>query len=306
MADTKILFDTDIGADCDDAGALILLHRLCDRGEAELAAVTACYASPFAAGCIDAINTYCGRPVPVGINHGVPPFERSVYAEQLCREFPNCFPAGCDVPDTLDVLRRTLAGAEDGSVTFVVTGMLTSAARLVMSDPDAISPLSGRELIARKISRTVVMGGRFHGTWPMQIGRDTDMRTEWNIRCDVPSAQTVCENWPGALVFSSFEIGLWCVSLREYVRSGSPDDPARRAYALHPAGRNGRESWDLTAMLEAVRPGRYWNLHEPGKIRIDDAGVTTWHPEAGGLHTYLLPRADYDEVREVIDGLIIA
>jgi hypothetical protein len=26
----KIVFDTDIGGDCDDAGALAMLHRLCD------------------------------------------------------------------------------------------------------------------------------------------------------------------------------------------------------------------------------------------------------------------------------------
>ena len=35
----KIIFDTDIGGDCDDAGALALIHRLCDKGEAELLAV---------------------------------------------------------------------------------------------------------------------------------------------------------------------------------------------------------------------------------------------------------------------------
>ncbi len=306
MAIPKILFDTDIGADCDDAGALALLHRLCDRGEAELLAVTACYASPYVAGCIDAINTYYGRPVPIGINHGVPPFEKNVYAEQLCGEFPHRFPADCGVPDTLDILRRTLADAADGSVTFVVTGMLTSAAKLLQSPPDAISPLSGRELIERKIARTVVMGGRFHGTWPMQIGRDRDMRAEWNIRCDIPSAQAVCDGWPGKLIFSSFEIGLWCVSLQEFVKRGRPDDPARRAYELHPSGRNGRESWDLTAMLEAVRPDTYWNLHEFGRITVDGDGVTVWHPAPGGLHTYLLPRVDYDEVREVIDRLVIA
>ena len=63
----KIVFDTDIGGDCDDAGALAMLHRLCDLEEAQLVAVTASYASPFVAGCIDAVNTYFGRKVPVGV-----------------------------------------------------------------------------------------------------------------------------------------------------------------------------------------------------------------------------------------------
>ena len=35
----KIIFDTDIGGDCDDAGALAMLHRLCDKGEAQLLAI---------------------------------------------------------------------------------------------------------------------------------------------------------------------------------------------------------------------------------------------------------------------------
>ena len=41
MDKAKIIFDTDIGGDCDDAGTLAMLHRLCDKGEAELLAVTA-------------------------------------------------------------------------------------------------------------------------------------------------------------------------------------------------------------------------------------------------------------------------
>ena len=65
----KIIFDTDLGGDCDDAGTLAMLHRLCDKGEAELLAVTHCYATPWNAGAIDAINRYYGREVPVGINY---------------------------------------------------------------------------------------------------------------------------------------------------------------------------------------------------------------------------------------------
>ena len=54
----KIIFDTDIGGDCDDAGALALIHRLCDKGETEFLAVTHCCNSPYLAGCIDSINHF--------------------------------------------------------------------------------------------------------------------------------------------------------------------------------------------------------------------------------------------------------
>lgn len=30
---TNVIFDTDIGSDCDDAGALAILHKLADKGK---------------------------------------------------------------------------------------------------------------------------------------------------------------------------------------------------------------------------------------------------------------------------------
>jgi hypothetical protein len=40
----RIIFDTDIGSDCDDAGALAVLHKLADKGEAKILGVI--YVSP--------------------------------------------------------------------------------------------------------------------------------------------------------------------------------------------------------------------------------------------------------------------
>ena len=315
MADrpVKIIFDTDIGGDCDDAGALAMIHRLCDLGEAELLAVTACYASPYVAGCIDAINRYYGREVPVGINYDHPAEGGGVYAGPLCEEFPNRYPASVygtaeAAPDTLAVLRRTLADAEDGSVVLTATGAMSSMARLVQSPADDISPLTGRELIAKKVLRTVVMGGRFFGSWPMPVMvGDLAVRAEWNIKGDIPAAQILCDEWPNELIFSSYEIGLWCVTMKDYVVKARADDPVRRAYELHPCGRvYGRESWDHTALLYAIRPeAGYWNLHPHGRVSVDAEGVTDWRPDSTARHSYLLPREDYAVVRAVIDGLVL-
>lgn len=309
----KIIFDTDIGGDCDDAGALAMLHRLCDLGEAELLAVTACYASPYVAGCIDAINRYYGREVPVGINYARPTDDKGVYAGPLCGEFPNRYPAevyGTEnaAPDTLTVLRKMLAEADDNSVVLAATGSMSSMARLVQSPADEISPLTGKELIERKVLRTVVMGGRFFGSWPMPVMvGDLAVRAEWNIKADIPASRILCDEWPGELIFSSYEIGLWCVTMKNYVNEAPQDHPVRRAYELHPCGRQyGRESWDHTALLYAVRPDAgYWNLHPHGRVTVDDEGVTWWNTEEGGKQTYLLPREDYETVRQTIDDLVL-
>jgi hypothetical protein len=59
----RIMFDTDMGSDCDDAGALAVLHVYADRGLAEI--VGCIYSSgkvPYGAGVVEAINIYYGRP----------------------------------------------------------------------------------------------------------------------------------------------------------------------------------------------------------------------------------------------------
>jgi len=313
MAAEKIIFDTDIGGDCDDAGTLAILHRLCELGEAELLAVTACYDSPYVAGCIDAINRYYGREVPVGINYGEN-LGANVYAQGLCEGFPNRYPASCmgteaAPPDSLALIRKILSEAEDHSITLVATGMMTNLCRLVTSEADESSPLDGKTLIAKKIRRTVVMGGRFFETWPMVIYAENNVSyppviAEWNIHESITSAQTVCREWPGELVFSSFEIGNYIHTLAGWNEKAPADHPVRAAYDLHNQGR-GRCSWDQTAMLDAVRPGLYWDYHEFGRITVDDEGVTRWNREEGGRQTYLMPKADYEVVRRVIDELAL-
>lgn len=315
MKPVKIIFDTDIGGDCDDAGTLAMLHRLCDKGEAELLAVTHCFATPYVAGCIDAINRFYGREVPVGINYSeVRENDRGVYAGVLCDHFPNRYPAETfgtpdAAPDTLTVLRQTLAAAEDNSVTLVVTGKVGSMAKLAESGPDDISPLTGKELIQKKLARTVVMGGRFFESWPMVIYPDGNtggnpVTWEWNIRYSkLEEARIACDMWPGELVFSSYEIGSYIKTMVGYPSRAAKGDPVALAYEVHNRGA-GRCSWDQTAMLEAIRPGEYWNYHAFGRVTVDDEFVTRWNPSDEYRHTYLLPKADYETVRQVIDDLV--
>ena len=308
----KIIFDTDIGYDCDDAGTLAMLHRLCYKGEAELLAVTHCFCTPYVAGCIDGINRAYGREVPVGINYRRGYDDRGIYAGEICDRFPNRYPAShyktdLTPPDTLTVLRKVLASAPDHSVTLVVTGKLDSMQILLESGPDAFSPLSGKELILQKIARTVVMGGRFFESFPMTIYADGNMTNghivtwEWNIKYSgKETVRAVLDGWPGDLIFASYEIGNYIKTMEGYPARAGLQDPVALAYELHNQGK-GRCSWDQTAMLEAVRPGRYWNLHAFGRVSVDDELVTHWSPDPEGRHSYLLPKADYEAIRREID-----
>ena len=88
-----------------------------------------------------------------------------------------------------------------------------------------------------------------------------------------------------------------------YPERAPKNDPVAVAYQLHNQGK-GRCSWDQTAMLEAVRPGIYWNYHKFGKISVDEKFITRWEENANANHTYLMPKVDYEEIRKVIDDLV--
>jgi hypothetical protein len=67
----KIIFDTDMDTNADDAGALAMLHALADAGEVEILATVVSSHYPFSAAVVDVINTYYGRPdLPIGVPKG--------------------------------------------------------------------------------------------------------------------------------------------------------------------------------------------------------------------------------------------
>ncbi len=307
----NLILDTDIGGDCDDACALALIHALCDRGEANLLAVTHCFTGPSYAGCIDAINTYCGHPdIPVGIFSPEAPLVKTgndIYASQLKNKFPNAYQQDQLPEDSLRLIRRILAENKE-PVTLIAIGTMYTMARLLESEPDEYSPLSGVELVKEKVERAVIMGGRFHETWPQPYvlcdGYVVD--AEFNIIGDIPAAQTLCRLWPVELVFCSYEIGWDIITGKPMLQNGKDDNPMRLAYEIVTNG-NGRESWDLATVLYAVRPhAQNWQPHAMGRITVDDRGITRWETAENGQHTYLLVKRDPQEIRKEIDDLLDA
>lgn len=179
----KIILDTDMGPDCDDAGALAILHAMADLGEAELLAVTHCTSNPWGAGCIDAINIYYSRTgIPIGtlkVGNFLNEETYQTYNRYIAEHYSNRYMDDSSVPDAIDVLRRILANQEDKSVTFVSIGPMINLQLLLESGPDSFSPLGGKALVGSKVNELVCMAGRF----PSGI--------EWNVQMHVHSAQAV-------------------------------------------------------------------------------------------------------------------
>lgn len=302
----NIILDTDIGCDCDDAGAMAVMHELSRQGYCNILAVTHCTSRMCGMGCIDAINNYYGRDdIAVGKlqKQGFLDQEQyKVFSRAITDEFPNMFRNAKSCEDAVSVLRRVLASQQDQSVVLVAIGPLVNVNDLLKSGPDRYSPLPGIELVAQKISKLCVMGGRFdHQT---QNG-DLPKYAEWNIQQDIKAAQEISEKWPTPVVFVPFELGAEIKTGGPLLDKGSPDNPVRRAYEL--LANAPRESWDLCAVHYAIKgEDDIWALSPEGIVSFDDNGVSTFYEKSGGKHRYLYNKAPVDEIAKILDDLLLA
>jgi hypothetical protein len=294
-----LIFDTDIGNDCDDVLALGVIHALQSRGECELLAVTITKDHELAAPFADAVNTFYGRgEIPIGVcRSGVTPEEGRFNG--LAREkdgdtfrYPHDLVSGADAPDAVKVLRRALVEAEDESVVIAQVGFSTNLANLLTSPPDRISPLSGKDLVLKKVRLLSIMAGAF-----AQIRNDAGQlydHREYNVVKDLPSAKKLCEIWPTPVVWSGFEIG----KNLGYPHQSIEEDfgyvehhPLAEAYCLFNPPPHDRPTWDLTSILYAVRPNRgYFDLSPVGQVTVADDGLTTFQPAGGGRDRFLVIR----------------
>src|SRR5437588_7500019 len=67
----NIIFDSDMGPDYDDVGAITILHAFADKGEAKILATMASTKYDGVAGVLNVFNTYFNRPdIPAGVPKG--------------------------------------------------------------------------------------------------------------------------------------------------------------------------------------------------------------------------------------------
>ena len=306
-----VIFDTDLGYDADDAGALAVLHALADRGEAEILATVTVVGDPHSAGALDVINTYYGRPdTPVGAYGGerwedAHPYwlePDTGYLEPLVEEFESDIENRTQAQEAVSLYREVLTAQADNSVTVVTVGFLQNLADLLRSPPDRHSPLNGRDLITRKVKNLVVMGGYYPPeleltSFNLSDGPDRDGRT----------AQRVIETWPTEIVFSGSEIGS-SIMTGSVLEESLPENPVARAYELYPGTNDHgeRASWDLTAVLYAVRPDAgLWQVRRDRHIEVFRDGTVTWHPgSVSPGRAFLVEKVAPERIEDLLDELL--
>lgn len=298
-APVPIIFDTDMGNDVDDALALAMLHALESQGECRLLAVTVSKDNHLAAAFCDAINHFYGRgEIPVGlVRAGVTPdtgkfLQLAMQKDDGQLRYPNRFAADKAPPAAVEVLRRALAESPGHSVVIVQVGFSTNLAALLESVPDEFSPLTGRELVEKKVRLLEVMAGWFA---PDLLTHDPPA-PEYNVEKDIPAAQRLVQSWPTPIIWSGFEIGRAIEYPHESIERDFNDvahHPIAEAYRLYNPPPHDRPTWDLTSVLHAIRPNdNHFGLSEPGQVTITADGQTTFTPTPNGTHRLLTLSSD--------------
>ncbi|MDP6446626.1 MAG: nucleoside hydrolase [Pirellulaceae bacterium] len=303
----RLIFDTDMGNDVDDALALGVIHALQSRGRCQLLAVTLSKDNPLAAAYVDAVNTFYGRgDIPIGVvKGGMTPKPGKFLPLAKIRDgdrirYPHDLKSGADAPDAVALIRRILAKQPDNSVAICQVGFSTNLSRLLDTDGDDHSPLNGKQLIAKKVKLLSIMAGAFTAI-------DGNKRfQEYNVKIDVASAKKLATQWPTPVVYSGFEIGY---SIRYPATSIERDydyvehHPLAESYRLYNPPPHNRPTWDLTSVLYAVFPDRgYFDVSPPGKVTVESDGFTRFDAAAGGRHRFL--RVSPTQIARVGEALV--
>ncbi|KAG0640417.1 hypothetical protein HOY80DRAFT_16156 [Tuber brumale] len=245
----RVIIDTDFYSFSDDPNAVGIANAFMSWGEIELLGIISDIRSRYAPPAIDAINTFYGHPdIPLAISKPVdnstqdPLYtELPAYVDQLSQRFPEDTNDGENTTDPLTLYRTLLSKAPDNSVTIAAIGFFDALYLLIDSKPDAISPLTGLELIKRKVTELIVQAAA--------------TGTSFNIVRHNPLYPThVLNQWPTKLTFVPGFIGSsvrWGKRLTTEV--DLQKNPVAWAFNATIGYNKTQASWDPTAIYYAVR-----------------------------------------------------
>jgi hypothetical protein len=276
-----IIFDTDAGGDVDAAGALAVLHALADRGEIELLAMGVVIGHEAAVPYLHVVNTWYGRPdLPIGTIKGKAPYSRDEYMLPILAEYPHTLTQET-APDVVKLYRKVLASQPDRSVTLIAVGPATKINNLLNSTPDEHSPLTGIELMRRKI-KLYAAGGNGNSGLP-------NGKCGFNYYMDLVSASDELSLLPSD--FPTVFAGSSGLKLKigSALRQSRPDHIIRKSYeAYYKGAANDRYTWDQQRVLYGCRPSArtLWEISPTGKIEVNKDSILSYRATPDKNHVF--------------------
>src|SRR6267378_243579 len=254
----KVIIDTDIGDDIDDAFALALALR---SSELQIIGITTTFGdTETRAKLVDRFLAEVGRPdIPVAA--GAPTASRGTFTQRRYAEGGHDRkPSHPDaVAFVLEQIRRY-----PGQVTLIAIGPLMNVGAAI--DKDAAT--------FRKLKRVVMMGGSIkRGYGDLGFGPPRPPQPEWNILNDIPSAQKLFASGVPLFVMplDSTQLKLDEVKRALLFSQGSPLTDAL-TLLYHQWGQETPTLFDPMTIAFLVSPTLC--PVQPMRIRVDEKGFT--------------------------------
>jgi len=295
----SVIFDSDMGPDYDDVGAIAILHAYADSGYINILATIASTNYEGVAGVFNVINSYFNRPgIPIGVpkKFGINIRDGQHWSDTLLLNYPHTINKNSEVKEAVEVYRSVLAQQPDKSVTIITVGFLTNLAALLQSAPDQYSSLNGLQLVKKKVSQLVSMAGWF------PTGK------EYNVKIDSTASQVVFARWPSPILLSGFEIG-WKIKSglplihNNEIQNSPVKDVFRISIPMNKGDSAGRMSWDETAVLVAAKGYHPFYSIRKGTMMVQKDGSNTWSTK-GKQHAYLVEAQPSQVVEEIINRVM--
>jgi inosine-uridine nucleoside N-ribohydrolase len=262
-APEKVILDTDIGDDIDDAFAVALALR---SPELQILGITTTFGdTETRAKLLDRFLAEVGRPeIPVAAGVTTPPkgtFTQRRYAENNRFAKPSHPDA---VAFLLDQIRRS-----PGQITLIAIGPSMNIGAAIDKDSATF----------RKLKRVILMGGSIkRGYGDLGFGPPTPPQPEWNILNDIPSAQKLFASGVPLFVMP---LDATQLKLDEVKRAYlfSQGTPLAEALTLlyHQWGQQTPTLFDPMTIAFLVNPALC--PVQPMHISVDDKGFT--RPDSG-------------------------
>ena len=275
----KVVLDTDIGTDIDDAWALGYAVK---SPSFELLGVTVSDADTAQRARLACKLLHRLRrtdvPVATGRKTAAVPTDRIDYQFAWAEDFKDYTPIATPAVEFLaNIIRRN-----PGEITLIAVGPLQNIGDLVRLHPDVVP------LVKRVVLMSGSIGANYYGPSPV---------AEWNVKLAIPEAQAVyAAAWPLTIVplDSTSYVRLEDRERDALRRTGTPLAVALETLLRLWADRSDSRMTlhDQLALAEAQHPGRFFARPTVMSLKVDAAGYTRVDSSGRPVTVCLEPKRD--------------
>ena len=291
----NVIIGTDWWDDCDDAVALRVLTRAHKDKQIQIKgiAINACMEQSVTSlhGFLRAEKV---EDIPIGIDRQATDFAGRLTYQSRLADLCEKGISNETAEEAIKLYRRILEACNE-PVEIIEIGFLQVVSALLDSQPDEISPLTGMELVARKVKKFWVMAGR----WDVNEGRENNFARNQRART---GAHNFCKNCPVPITFLGWEVG-------NDVITGShlADNDILKCVLCDHGSVSGRKSWDpMLAILAVIGDEKRAGYKTVQGVASVDAttGINTFLENEKGNHTFVVKMHTNEFYADMIDSCI--